>query len=918
MNTAPSLQTTTSYPQYNAVNIEKAAQQYWEKAGSFIAKEEANRPKYYCISMLPYPSGQIHMGHVRNYTIGDVIARYQRMLGKNVLQPLGWDAFGLPAENAALKHKSAPSTWTYNNIKEMRATIKLMGFAIDWTREIATCRPEYYRWEQWLFIRMYEKGLVYKKKSLVNWDPIDQTVLANEQVIDGRGWRSGAPVERREITQWFLKITAYTEELLDYLDKLPGWPDEVRAMQRNWIGRSEGVELFFAVAESAASTATAAATTAATPTQIKVFTTRPDTLFGVSYLAVAPEHPLAQQAAKSNDAVAAFVKKYHNLKVTEAVLATMPKEGIYTGFNAIHPFTGTAIPIWIANFVLMEYGTGAVMAVPAHDQRDFEFATQYGLPLKKVIQPTQLNPVTASTDTNTSAQHTPTTWDYTKGAYAAKGVLINSENFSGMGSETAFKAIAAALQQQGKGTTKINYRLRDWGVSRQRYWGAPIPMIHCSKCGTVPVPLDQLPVILPEGIALESPQSPLTKLASFLNTTCPLCGSAAQRETDTFDTFMESSWYYARYCCPDQNQAILDERVNYWMPIDQYIGGIEHAILHLLYSRFIYKVLRDEGIVKQDEPFTNLLTQGMVLKDGVTMSKSRGNTVSPHDIITKYGADTARLFITFAAPPVQSLEWSDSGVEGAYRFLKRLWNFAYAHQNHCRQLNLNQQQRHHQDLQRQQQQHRQPQSTAQIAPQGLSDHHKKIRTQLYNVLKQASSDLDKMQLNTVVSAAMKMLNLLQEIELPNATTTITTIAASMPAAATSDTSTITAAATTASNTTATAVIALIYEGMSILLRVLAPITPHITHHLWHELNFAGDIIDAPWPAIDNSALEQDSVEMIVQVNGKYRAKLTVAKNLNQEQIKDLALANETVIRFVEAAKVKKIIIVPGKLINIVE
>jgi len=836
---------------YDSQMVESSAQQYWDKKQCFVAVEDHAREKFYCLSMLPYPSGQIHMGHVRNYTVGDVIARYQRMKGKNVMQPFGWDAFGLPAENAALQHQLAPSSWTYRNIEQMRADIKRLGFAIDWSREIATCTPEYYRWEQLLFLRMYEKGLVYKKRSVVNWDPVDQTVLANEQVIDGRGWRSGAVVERREIAQWFLKITAYAEELLDGLDRLIGWPEEVRMMQRNWIGRSVGVELFFNLTNS--------------EQKIAVFTTRLDTLMGVTYIAIAPEHPLVLQMARTNDELAKFIKKHQSIKVAEAEFATLPKEGMYVGFDVIHPVTGDVLPVWVANFVLMEYGSGAVMAVPAHDQRDFEFAKQYSLPLKKVIKFITEGMVEGK-------------WDYTQGALTAKGCLVNSGIFSGLTSDNACDAIADYLTKHGKGQRKIHYRLRDWGISRQRYWGAPIPMIDCPCCGTVPVAFANLPVILPEDITLDSPQSPLTKMDDFLNVVCPKCAGAARRETDTFDTFMESSWYYARYCCVDQSQAMFDARVNYWMPVDQYVGGIEHAIMHLLYARFIYKVMRDEGLVKGDEPFVNLLTQGMVLNNGAKMSKSKGNIVSPQTIVDKYGADTARLFIIFASPPVQSLEWSDSGVEGAYRFLKRLWNFAAEQQKICHGFNLNFDVNFLDE-------------SRELLPDFslmVNDvEKKKIRGQIHNILKQATDDIERMQFNTVVSAAMKLLNLLDGI------VGVDHVGADGGI--------------------------LIYEGLNILLRVLAPIVPHITHQLWRELKFPGDIIDTCWPKVDGAALAQDSVDMMVQVNGKCRAKITVAKEIAQDQseIKKLALTCDNVQRFVDVNKIKKIIIIPNKVVNIV-
>lgn len=818
---------------YNHQQIEMAAQKFWDDNHSFVASEALDKEKFYCLSMLPYPSGQIHMGHARNYVIGDVIARYQRMLGKNVLQPFGWDAFGLPAENAALEHKLAPSKWTYNNIEQMRGDVKLLGLALDWSREFATCDPSYYRWEQWLFLRMYKKGLVYKKKSMVNWDPVDHTVLANEQVVDGRGWRSGAVVERREISQWFLKITAYAEELLKCLEDLDGWPNEVRIMQRNWIGRSEGVELNFNLSNSSQ--------------KINIFTTRPDTLMGVTYLAIAPAHPVAMQAALHNSEVDAFVQKCQKVKVAESELATLPKEGIYTGLNAIHPITGQTVPIWIANFVLMEYGTGAVMSVPAHDQRDFEFAKQYNLPIQQVIQPIDCS-----------------TWDFTKHAFVDSGLLVNSDLFNGLTSDDAFDIIANYLNENGKGQRRINYRLRDWGVSRQRYWGTPIPMLNCAACGVVPVREEDLPVILPENITLNDPRSPLHTLESFVQTTCPYCGGQATRETDTFDTFMESSWYYARYCCPDQNDQILDKRVDYWLPVDQYIGGIEHAILHLLYARFIYKVLRDEGLVNNDEPFTRLLTQGMVLKDGAKMSKSKGNVVSPRYLIDKYGADTVRLFCIFAAPPEQSLEWSDSGVEGAYRFLKKVYNFAEAHQELLKQIN------------------------AQVGALGIdfssiSPEQEAARKQMHMILQQANHDMERLQFNTVVSAAMKLLNLLQEV-----------------------------AEDSAGNAK------LIYEGVGILLRILAPIAPHLVDYLWRELNFVGLSIDAAWPKVDAALFTIGvSTELIVQVNGKFRAKVTVPTDADEKALRKIILKNENVKRFVANGEISKFIIVPQKLVNIV-
>jgi len=811
---------------YQPQEIETKIQQDWENSQAFVAKEIPGKQKFYCLSMLPYPSGQIHMGHARNYTISDVIARYQRMLGKNVMQPLGWDAFGLPAENAALQNKLAPSEWTYKNIAQMRTTIKQLGFAIDWTRELATCRPDYYKFEQQLFLKMYQKGLAYKKKSIVNWDPVDQTVLANEQVVDGRGWRSGALVERREISQWFLKITAYADELLSCLDNLTGWPEQVRTMQRNWIGRSEGLELDFNVVGR--------------DDKIRVFTTRPDTVFGVTFLSIAAEHPIAQEAAKTNSKIADFLQKCHNIKAAEAEVATIAKEGFYTGFDAINPLSGEVIPIWVANFVLMEYGTGAVMAVPAHDERDHEFAKQYSLKIKQVIKPIDSSIVI----------------DIEKSAFTEKGILFNSQEFSDLNFSQAFTAIADRVSKSGQGEKKINYRLRDWGVSRQRYWGAPIPIINCQCCGAVAVPEQDLPVVLPEGVKLTDPRSPLHTLDSFLTVKCPKCGGDATRETDTFDTFMESSWYYARYCCPDQNDKMFDERVDYWMGVDQYVGGIEHAIMHLLYARFIYKVMRDEGLVKGSEPFINLLTQGMVLKGGTKMSKSKGNIVAPGELIAKYGVDTVRLFMMFAAPPEQSLEWSDSGVEGAHRFLKKLFNFTMLSEA----LIIN--------------------NKNTDKPEEFTKQQQKWRHEIHSLLKQASFDMQRLQFNTVVSAAMKLLNLLQEI--PVYTNEF-----------------------------------IIYEGFRILLEMLNPITPHLVGYLWDQLKFVGNSLDAQWPMIDQEALKQDFLDVVVQVNGKVRGKVGIPANTDEVTIKNLVLANDNISKSIGGAEIKKIIIVPNKLVSIV-
>lgn len=815
--------------------IEKKTQQLWDQQQSFKAIEDDNKEKFYCLSMFPYPSGHLHVGHVRNYTLGDVIARYQRMLGKNVLQPMGWDAFGLPAENAAIKHNTAPAAWTYPNIDHMRDQFKQLGLAYDWDREVTTCKPDYYRWEQWFFTQLFNKGLVYKKSAMVNWDPVDQTILANEQVVDGRGWRSGALVERREIPQWFLKITAYAEELLNDLDKLTGWPEEVRTMQRNWIGRSEGVAIFFDVADSITQ-------------HLEVFTTRPDTLMGVTYLAIAPQHPLAIAASKNNSALQNFIKECQNTPVAEAALATMEKRGMNTGIKVRHPITEQEIPVWVANFVVMDYGTGAVMSVPAHDQRDFEFAQKYQLPIKQVIKPQD------------NVDH-----DFAVAAFTNPGILINSAEFNDLTSDAAFQAIAEYLLRDNQGRKIINYRLRDWSISRQRYWGTPIPMIHCEHCGSVPVAEKDLPVVLPEQVQFTGAQSPLKQIAEFYQTTCPQCGGNATRETDTFDTFVESSWYYARFACPDQNQKMLDERVNYWTPVDQYVGGVEHAVMHLLYARFFHKLLRDAGLVNSDEPFTRLLTQGMVLKDGSKMSKSKGNTVDPKQLIDQYGADTVRLFMMFASPPEQSLEWSDSGVEGAYRFLKRLWGFAYTHQNWIKN-----------------------QHDVTTNWENLTNSQRNVRRQVHEILTQANNDIARQQFNTVVSGCMKLLNLLQDN---------------------------TAELLQAENKVMSQQI--IFEAISIILRLLSPIVPHITHQLWQDLGFNGLIINATWPQPETAALQMDEHLLMIQINGKLRGHITIANNATEEMIKQQVLQEPSLQSHLANQTVKKIIVVPKKIVNIV-
>jgi len=810
---------------YNPQALEQAAQAHWLANNSFAVSHDDTREKFYCLAMFPYPSGKLHMGHVRNYTIADVIARYQRMLGKNVLQPMGWDAFGLPAENAAIQNNVPPAQWTAQNIDYMREQLRQLGFAYDWDREVATCDPAYYRWEQWFFTRLFEKGLAYRKKAEVNWCETDQTVLANEQVVDGCCWRCDKPVERREIDQWFIKITDYADQLLADLDGLDQWPEQVRTMQRNWIGRSEGVDLDFALPGGA---------------PLSVFTTRPDTLMGVTYLAVAPQHPLARAAASDNPDLAAFIEAQSHIKVAEADIATMEKEGMATGVSATHPLTGEAIPVWVANFVLMSYGSGAVMSVPGHDQRDWEFATKYDLPIFQVIAPGGDGEC-----------------DLDQAAFTEKGVLVNSGEFSGLTSEQAFDAIAGRLEQAGRGRRTVNFRLRDWGVSRQRYWGAPIPIIHCSNCGVVPVPGEDLPVVLPTEVAFEGVGSPLRKMPEFYETTCPGCGGAATRETDTFDTFMESSWYYARYACAQNQEAMLDAEASYWTPVDQYVGGIEHAILHLLYARFYHKLMRDEGLVDSDEPFARLLTQGMVLKDGAKMSKSKGNTVDPQSLIDSYGADTVRLFSMFAAPPEQSLEWSDSGVEGANRFLRRLWKLA----------------------------HRQVLAGAApaLAISALDDQQRAARRKTHETIAKVSDDFGRRQtFNTAIAAVMELCNELGKLD---------------PA-----------------DDQSRAVCA---EGLRAVVLMLCPIVPHVCHHLWQALGGEGDVINAGWPVVDPEALTRDSIEMVVQVNGKVRARMEVPADAGRDAVETLAMQQENVQRFLEGATVRKVIVVPGKLVNIV-
>ncbi|MGA7800949.1 MAG: leucine--tRNA ligase [Gammaproteobacteria bacterium] len=829
---------------YKPELIEAQAQRYWEENETFRVVERGDRPKFYCLSMFPYPSGRLHMGHVRNYTIGDVIARYRRMRGDNVLQPMGWDAFGLPAENAAIQNRVAPARWTYQNIDYMRAQLKRLGFGYDWNRELATCEPRYYRWEQWLFTRLFTKGLVYKKTAPVNWCPHDLTVLANEQVIDGRCWRCDTVVERKEIPQWFMKITDYADELLADLDDLPGWPEAVRTMQRNWIGRSEGLEVQFQVQGHGE--------------PLTVFTTRPDTLMGVTYLAVAAEHPLALEAARSTPPLAAFVDECRHASVAEAAVETMEKKGMATGLNAVHPITGEAVPIWVANFVLMGYGTGAVMAVPAHDQRDFEFACRYGLPIRQVIFPADGSRA-----------------DVSDAAYTEKGLLGDSGAFDGLDFQGAFAAIAKQLEGAGRGRRTVNYRLRDWGVSRQRYWGCPIPIVNCPACGAVPVPDKDLPVVLPEDVAFDGVGSPIKKMPEWYGTTCPRCGGAAERETDTFDTFMESSWYFARYACADNDQAMLDGRANYWLPVDQYIGGIEHAILHLLYARFFHKLLRDVGLVNSDEPFANLLTQGMVLKDGTKMSKSKGNTVDPQALIDRYGADTVRLFTMFAAPPEQSLEWSDEAVAGAYRFLRRLW--ALGGRPEYALGDFDSVAKRHAFL-------------AGFDWDSLADPQKKTRALIHQSVEQAVRDFEKYQFNTVVAACMKMVNAIGAME-----------------------------PVEEHDTSARGQAAVLLEAVDMLLRLLAPVVPHISHALWSAVAVTDvpAVVDAPWPSADPAALERDMIELVVQVNGKVRGRVSVAADSDRIALEAAAVADENTQRFIAGKPVRKVIVVPGKLVNIV-
>lgn len=849
--------------------IEPAVQQYWAENKVFKAIKDTSKEKYYCLSMFPYPSGRLHMGHVRNYTIGDVVSRYQRMNGKNVLQPIGWDAFGLPAEGAAIKNKTAPAKWTYENIEYMKKQLKMLGFGYDWDREIATCRPEYYKWEQWFFTELYKKGLVYKKTSTVNWCPNDETVLANEQVHEGCCWRCDTPVEQKEIPQWFIKITDYAEQLLGGLDQLPQWPDMVKTMQRNWIGRSEGVEITFDVADTAE--------------KVAVYTTRPDTFYGVSYLGIAAAHPLAELAAEKNPQLAEFIREAKNAKVAEADLATMEKKGMATGLFAIHPLTGEKLPIWVANFVLMHYGTGAVMAVPAHDQRDFEFAQKYNLPIKQVIAPLADEEI-----------------DLTKQAFVEHGKLVNSAEFDGLDFDSAFNGIADKLEKLGVGKRQVNYRLRDWGVSRQRYWGAPIPMLTLPNGETVPAPIEDLPIILPEDVVMDGVKSPIKADPNWAKTT--FNGEPALKETDTFDTFMESSWYYARYTSPSYAEGMLDkEEANYWLPVDQYIGGIEHATMHLLYFRFFHKLLRDAGFVTSDEPAQKLLCQGMVLADafyytsptneriwvsptqvtlerdekgriikatdpegrelvhtGMTkMSKSKNNGIDPQEMVEKYGADTVRLFMMFASPAEMTLEWQESGVEGAKRFLGRVWNLVYEYSQN-------------------------PAKTA-LDVAALSADQKALRRDVHKTIAKVSDDIGRRQtFNTAIAAVMELMNKLTRAPLESEQDR-----------------------------------AVMAEALSAVVRMLYPITPHICFELWKALGNESNIDNAEWVKADEAAMVEDEKLIVVQVNGKVRGKVTVAADADEETVKTVAFADENVKKFTDNTQIVKVIYVPGKLLNVV-
>src|SRR5712691_2431653 len=880
---------------YNARAAEARWQQLWDERGIFATGNDDPRPKYYVLEMFPYPSGRIHMGHVRNYTMGDVVARYQRAKGFNVLHPMGWDAFGMPAENAAMERKVHPKAWTYQNIAAMKAQLKSMGLSLDWSRELATCDPAYYKHQQKMFLDFLRAGLVEKKTGTVNWDPVDPTVLANEQVIDGRGWRTGALVEKREIPMYYMRITAYAEELLAALGSLTGWPERVKTMQANWIGKSHGVNIGFPYELDREKKV------------LRVFTTRADTLMGATFCAVAAEHPLAAHAARSDKKLAAFVEECKRGSVMEADLAQLDKKGMPTGLFVTHPITGEKIEVWVGNYVLMAYGEGAVMGVPGHDERDFAFAKKYGLPIKPVID----------------VEGKPYSTDARQPWYADYGRCVNSGKYDGLDYQAAVDAIAADLKAKGLGDKQVTWRLRDWGISRQRYWGTPIPIVHCDGCGDVPVPDEQLPVVLPENLVPDGTDNPLAKTPSFVDCKCPKCGKAAKRETDTMDTFVDSSWYFMRFACPDQEKSMVDERVKYWMPVDQYIGGIEHAILHLLYSRFWTKVMRDLGLISVGEPFKKLLTQGMVLNeifyrkagdgrityynpaevelkhddkgqrvgavlrsdgkpvesDGIgTMSKSKNNGVDPQDLIEKYGADTARLFMMFASPPEQTLEWSDSGVEGGSRFLRRLWALCAEMKNRSNDVFASG-------------------TDLKVDFSAAGQDVKALRFVTHSTLSQVVFDYGRYQYNTVVSGAMKMLNALEAFE-PH----------------------IGVARGSGNESNLTLRAAAFIEGLGIMLRVLYPVTPHITNALWNDLRYDaqyGDLVTAPWPTVDEAALEQDEVELVLQVNGKLRGHMRAPKSAGREQLEQLALAHDAVTRYTSGQAVKKVVVVPGRLVNVV-
>ncbi|MGH7885440.1 MAG: leucine--tRNA ligase [Thermodesulfobacteriota bacterium] len=809
--------------------IEEKWQRYWDENNFYKVEESSSKKKYYVLEMFPYPSGRIHMGHVRNYTIGDVVARYKRTKGFNVLHPIGWDAFGLPAENAAIKNGVHPSDWTYQNIDQMRVQLKRLGFSYDWSREIATCDPDYYRWEQWFFTKLYEKGLVYKKTSYVNWDPVDQTVLANEQVIDGKGWRSGASVERKEIPQWFLKISDYSDQLLNDLEKLTGWPDAVKTMQRNWIGRSEGVEAEFDIESKNES--------------IKIFTTRPDTLMGVTYIAVAPQHTLAVETSKNKKDVKNFIEECNKSSVSEAEFETMEKKGIPLGIDAIHPISGEKVPVWVANFVLMSYGTGAVMSVPGHDQRDFEFALKYGISIKQVIFPED------GTEANIKER-----------AYIEKGILKNSGEFDGLTSEEAFDKIADLLEKTSKGSKKINYRLRDWGISRQRYWGAPIPIIYCNKCGEIPVPERDLPVLLPHDIEINDKEIPsLSKIKSFIETSCPKCSGKARRETDTMDTFVESSWYFFRYTSPDYNGMFDKTSAEYWLPVDQYIGGIEHAILHLLYSRFFTKTLKDEGLTCLSEPFENLLTQGMVIKDGSKMSKSVGNVVDPDDMINKYGADTVRIFMLFTAPVSKDLDWNNQGVEGSFRFLGRVWRIVLESIDKTAET-----------------------KSDNINNNSLIKESKDLLTKTHQTIKKLSSDIERFQFNTSIAAIMELLNEITKFQITNNEDK-----------------------------------KVLRSSIETVVRLLYPFAPHTSQELWQILGHSESLVDLEWLEWNDNYIQKEEMNIVVQVNGKVRSQLIVEISADKESIQMAALSDEKIKGYIDGKEIRKIIYVPNKLVNIV-